>query len=92
MPQPRVSNSGVKSADAAIKATAGAVYWITISDTGALAAELNNSPDNGGTDLWAISLPAGGYLHCVFSPPLSFSAGIYLDVSTATCKVVVGYI
>ena len=89
---PRVSVSGVLAADTAVKATSGAVYWITVSDTAALAIELNNSTANGGTDLWAIDLPTGGYLHAIFNPPLPFDIGIYLDVSTTSCKVTVGYV
>lgn len=86
-----ISFSGVKAADAAIKTSAGAVYWITISDTAALAIELNDSADDSGTDAWAIDLPASGYGHFIFDPPLEFTTGIWLDVSTATCKVTIGY-
>lgn len=86
-----LSNSGVKSADAAVKATAGKVYWVSVSDTAALAVEINDSTANGGTDVWAIDLPAGGYGLFIFDPPIDCAIGIYLDVSTATCKVVVGY-
>lgn len=87
-----LSNSGVKSADAAIKAGAGAVYWLTVSDTAALAIELNDSLAGAGADLWALDLPASGYAHNIFDPPIEFATGIYLDVSTATCKVTIGYI
>ncbi len=85
-------NSGVKSADAAIKASAGALYWLTVSDTAALAIEINDSTANGGSDVWGLDLPAGGYAHFIFDPPIECGTGIYLDVSTATCKVTVGYI
>jgi len=84
--------SGVKSADAVIKGSPGAIYWLSVSDTAALAIELNNSTDNVGTDVWGMDLPAGGYAHFIFDPPIECSVGIYLDVSTATCKAVVGYI
>lgn len=87
-----LSNSGVISDDAAIKASAGAVYWLSVSDTAALAIELNDSTDGAGTDVWALDLPAGGYAHFIFDPPIECGTGIYLDVSTATCKVTVGYI
>lgn len=87
-----MSISGVKQADALIKTGAGKVYWISLSDTAALAVELNDSIANSGTDLWALDLPAGGYALFSFSPPIEFSTGIYLDVSTTSCKVVVGYI
>ncbi len=85
-------NSGVKAADTQIKSGAGAVYWLTVSDTAALALELNDSVGGAGTDLWALDLPASGYAHFIFDPPIEFATGIYLDVSTATCKVTIGYI
>ena len=87
-----LSNSGVKSADAAIKTSAGLVYWLTVSDTAALAIEINNSTAGAGTDVWALDLPAGGYGHFIFDPPIVCGTGIYLDVSTATCKVTIGYV
>lgn len=85
-------NSGVLQADKAIEEAASKVYWLTVSDTAALAIELNDSLDNSGTDLWGIDLPADGYGHFIFDPPIEFSAGIYLNVSTTTCKVTVGYL
>lgn len=85
-------NSGVKQADALIKTGAGKVYWISLSDTAALALELNDSLANGGTDLWALDIPAGGYAIFIFDPPIEFATGIYLDVSTVTCKVSIGYL
>ena len=87
-----LSNSGVLSADTAVKTSAGLVYWITVSDTAALAIELNDSPTGVGPDVWAIDLPAAGYGHCIFDPPIVCSGGIYLDVSTATCKCTLGYL
>ena len=84
-------NSGVLSGDTNVKSAAGEVYWITISDTAALSAELNDSADNTGTDKWAIVVPANAYAHFIFDPPIEFSTGIYLDVSTITCIVVIGY-
>jgi hypothetical protein len=37
-------------------------------------------------------IPANGYAHFIFDPPIEFATGIYLDVSTATCKVSLGYL
>lgn len=85
-------NSGVLSASAGIKGSPGAVYWLTVSDTAALAMNLEDSVAAGGTHLWGIDLPASGYAHFIFDPPIEFATGIYLVVSTATCKVTVGYI
>ena len=88
-----LSNSGLLSADKAVKEASGAVYWLTVSDMADLAIELNDSKDNSkATDEWGIDLPAGGYAHFIFDPPIEFDTGIYLDVSTATCKVTIGYI
>ena len=87
-----IKSSGVLSADTLIRTGMGDVNWLTVSDTAALSLELNDSTDNSGTDKWAIVLPAGAYAHYIFDPALSFGTGIYLDVSTATCKVVVGYV
>lgn len=84
--------SGVKNADALIKTGEGKLFWISLSDTAALALELNDSVDNSGTDKWALDLPASGYGIFLFDPPIEFLTGLYLDVSTTTCKVVVGYI
>ncbi len=86
-----LSSSGVKTGDAKIKAGSGEVYWLTVSDTAALALELNDSANNTGVDQWGLDLPAGAYAHFIFDPPIEFSNGIYLDVSTATCKVTIGY-
>ncbi len=86
-----LKNSGVISGDTLIKSGGGYVYWLSVSDTAALEIGLNDSTDNSGSDLWSINLPADGYGHFIFDPPIKFSTGIYLDVSTGTCKVTVGY-
>lgn len=86
-----LQTSGIKSGDTQITSIPTKVYWLTVSDTAALAIELNNSIGGGGTDKWGVDLPADGYGHFIFDPPLPFSAGVYLDVSTVTCKVTIGY-
>jgi len=87
-----LQSSGILSADTSIKGSAGKVYEITVSCTAALNLELNDSTDNSGSDVWGITLPADGYAHYIFDPPFEFGTGIYLDVDTASCRVVVGYI
>ena len=81
-----------KPADTLIKSGGGDVYQLTVSDTAALAIELNDSIINNGADKWGIDLPADGYAHFIFDPPKNFKNGIYLNVSTATCKVSISYI
>ena len=83
-----VSSSGVLSADTQVKSGAGRVYWITISDTAVLVVALEDAIGTG-TAKWGINLPAAGYAHFIFDPPLEFATGIYLNVSTATCKVTI---
>jgi len=88
-----VLNSGVKTADVAIKAAPGKVYWITISDVDAASAvQINNSTDDGGTDVWSVELPQNGYIHVNFDPPIECDTGIWLDVSTGSPTIVVGYV
>ncbi len=85
-------SSGVKAADTLIKTGSGVVYWLTVSDTAALAINLYDALSVTGSPVWGFDLPASGYAHFIFDPPLEFATGIELDVSTATCKVTVGYI
>ena len=85
-------NSGILSANKPIRVDAGQVHWLTVSDTQALVIELNDSDDGLGEPKWGIDLPADGYAHFIFDPPIEFNTGIWLDVSTATCKVTVGYL
>ncbi len=89
-----VTSSGLKTADAQIKSTAGNVYWLTISDTAACVIQLNDSTGSAddGTDLWQITIPADGYGHIIFDPPLEFDTGIFLDVPTGAGDIIVGYI
>lgn len=89
--QSQAKNSGVLCGNTAVKTSAGEVFWLTVSDTAALAIELNDHPSGSGTDRWAIDLPADGYGHFIFDPPIPFDNGIYLDVSTVTCLVTIGY-
>ncbi|KKN28998.1 hypothetical protein LCGC14_0848640 [marine sediment metagenome] len=87
-----VSNSGLKTTDGAIKSSAGKVYWLSISDTAAGVIQLNDSLNDSGTDVWGITIPADGYAHFIFDPPLEFGTGIYLDVPTGAPDVYIGYI
>jgi len=88
----RVISSGVKTADVAIKASKGAVYWVTVSDTVAGVVGLADSLTNSTTYLWQVTIPASGYIHAIFEPALHFDTGIWLDVPTGTPDVIVGYI
>ena len=86
-----LSFSGLKTADAAIKGSPGKVYWLTISDASASAIQLNDSTDDGGTDIWGLILTTNTFHHFNFDPPLEFDIGIFLDVPTGTPDVYIGY-
>ena len=89
-----MSNSGVLAADTAVKSAAGKIYWLTVNDTADMDLQLNDSTDNSGTDKWAMKLDVSvkNFGHFIFDPPIEFSTGIYLDVSTTTCQVIIGYV
>ncbi len=87
-----LKSSQVKTADVAIKASAGAVYWLSVSDTAAAVVGLANSTTNSTTYEWKTTIPADGYAHFIFDPPLEFDTGIWLDIPTGTPDVIVGYI
>ena len=66
-----VLSSGVKTADVAVKASAGAVYWLTVSDTAAGVIGLADSLTNSTTYVWKITIPADGYAHLSLTRRLS---------------------
>jgi len=87
-----LTSSGLKTADVAVKSTAGKVFWISMSCESASVIQINDSTDDGGTDVWHYRIPDGGHAHVNFDPPLECATGIYLDIPTGEPNVVVGYI
>ena len=85
-------SSGVKTADVAIKASKGEVKWLTVSDDSAAVIGLANSLENSTTYEWKLTIPADGYAHIIFQPPLEFDTGIWLDVPTGTPDIIIGYV
>lgn len=88
----RVISSGVKTGDIAIKASEGAVYWITVAATAAGVVGLADSLTDSATYVWQVTLPTDGYVHAVLDPALHFGTGIWLDVASGTVVVTIGYI
>lgn len=84
--------SGLLTADTAIKTSPGRVYQLTVSDTSAAVIQLNDSTNDSGTDRWQVTIPADGYAHFIFQPPLKFQNGIYLDVPTGAPDIFIEYI
>ena len=87
-----ILSSGVKTADALIKSGSGAVYWLSVSDTAAGVMGLADAVAESTTYVWKTTIPADGYAHFIFDPPLEFATGIWLDVPTGTPDIIIGYI
>ena len=93
--RPGAVKTVISAADATLKATAGKVYWITISNshaTDSAAVEL----DNGGSDVWGVVVEAvdinGKPFHAVFDPPIEFDTSIIIDITAGTVQATVGYV
>lgn len=84
-------SSGVKTADVAIKAEIGKVYWLTAYASVAAVIGLADSLTNSTTYVWKMTLPNTTGGHYVFDPPLEFATGIWLDIASGTVDVIVGY-
>ncbi len=85
-------SSGVKTADVAIKASAGEVYWLTAYASAAAVVGLADSATNSTTYVWKMTLPNTTSGHYIFDPPIDFATAIWLDVASGTVDVIVGYI
>jgi len=85
-------SSGVKTADVALKAEPGKVYWITLYASEAAVVGLADSLTNSTTYVWKITLPNTTPFHALLDPPLEFATGIWLDVASGTVDVIVGYV
>ena len=87
-----LTSSGVLGTDTAIKATGGIVYWVSLSDTQPCVVGIANGGSPGTTYVWKTTIPADGYAHFIFDPPLECNTAIWLDMPTGTGDCVVGYI
>lgn len=87
-------------ANTTIKATPGAVYWITITSRDAANYATVDLVDGGvaGTKLWTGGVPAGigSPFHAIFDLPLEFATDIYISLIPSgggtTPRVTVGYL
>jgi hypothetical protein len=86
------TNSGLITADTAVKTSEGYVYWLTASTESASVVQINDSTDDGGTDIWQIRISDNGHDHIVFNPPLHCGTGIYVDIPAGEPVVALGYI
>ncbi len=94
MPWPRgVLSSGLKEADAAIKASTGFLWGISVFGDGSNVATAKVYDDvdsaNGTLLGQAQSKIEGG--HVWFNPPIVASAGMYLDIAGTNADAIVFY-
>lgn len=86
-----VQSSGLKEADAAIKASAGFLWGISAfgDGTNTAVAKVYNDPDSAdGTLLGQAQSKVEGD-HVWFSPPIAANAGLYLDISGTNADAIV---
>lgn len=85
--------TGIHTADGAVKAAEGHVYWVAASAgaTGG-AFQLNDSLDDSGTDKLSVVMPASTTQFFDFSDaPITFNIGIYADIPGTNITLTVGY-
>ena len=87
-------STSIDASDAAVMSAAGLVYWV-VASAGATggAWQLNDSTDDGGTDLVSAVSPANSMTFLDFSQaPVKFESGIYADIPGTNVTLTVGYI
>lgn len=67
------------------------VFWFTCK-SGATAStyQINDSGNNSGDDVWDVTPPASGSIHCVFDPPMLLTKGLYIDTDSNVSSWIVG--
>jgi hypothetical protein len=87
-----VSTAVVSGTGAAVKSAEGKVYWITASAaaTGG-AAQINDSSDDSGNDVWDVLVGANTHTTHLFDPPIPCASGIYADLEGSNIVFTVGY-
>lgn len=87
------SRTSVHTSDGSATSTASTLQWVLVSAgaTGG-AWQLNDSTDDGGTDLVSGVAPAnGGYFINLTAAPVQFSTGIRVDIVGSNLTLTVGY-
>ena len=87
-----VSNTSINSSDASVKGKGGFVHWVLASAGGTGGAwQLNDSTDDGGTDLVSAVSPATSCTMINFDPAIEFTTGIYADIPGTNITLTIGY-
>ena len=88
----RIGNTSINTSDGAVKSEAGLVYWVLVSSVATGGAwQLNDSTDDGGTDLVSGLIPANDMKMITFDPAIEFATGIYADIPGSNITLTVGY-
>ena len=87
-----VSNTSIKTADGVGKSKGGFVHWVVVSAAATGGAwQLNDSDDDGGTDLVSAVAPANSITMLTFDPSVEFSDAIFADIPGSNITLTVGY-
>ena len=85
----------ISTSSATLKATAGDIYWITISNDHATDSSLVTL-DDGGTGRWGVDVETikdrdVPPFHAIFEPPIRCDTDIGLNITGGTVQVTVGF-
>ena len=90
---PNTEHTTILTSDGQVKAGPGYVYWVLVSVVATGGAwQLNDSTDDGGTDIVSGVAAANTQTFLDFSGfPIRFGTGIFADISGSNITLTVGY-